>query len=205
MRFLVNAMVIAGLLFTGHAIASTNTNPCHNFNACFAEIDRLIPSGDLSDYPQVAISTYGEGSYAGNAHRFPKKIPPMGNRIFMFSPRYKAWAAYDASGSRVGSGKANGGAGYCADIGRACRTPRGLFRVHSKGTADCVSNKFPVGRGGAPMPFCMFFHGGYAIHGSPGIGDFNSSHGCIRVTNRAAAWLHENFINHGTRVLVLPY
>lgn len=135
----------------------------------------------------------------------PRQIPPPGERTFVFSPRYKAWAAYDENGYRLAGGRANGGSSYCADLGRACRTPVGSFRVYSKGSPNCVSRKFPVGRGGAPMPYCMFFRGGYAIHGSPYISNINGSHGCIRVTTSAAQWLHSDFIKPGTRVKVLPY
>ena len=45
------------------------------------------------------------------------------------------------------------------------------FSVKRKGLPSCVSSKFPLGKGGAPMPYCMFFRGGYAIHGSPRIID----------------------------------
>ncbi len=141
---------------------------------------------------------YGSGS-------LPSRISPPGEKMFVFSPRHKAWAAYDAEGRRLAGGRANGGADYCADVGRRCRTPVGTFRVRSKGSPGCTSSKFPVGRGGAPMPYCMFFRGGYAIHGSPYISNVNGSHGCIRVTTSAAAWLHSDFIGPGTKVKVLPY
>ncbi len=55
------------------------------------------------------------------------------------------------------------------------------------------------------MPYCMFFTGNYAIHGSPRISNRNGSHGCIRVTTTAARWLSQHFLRHGTRVVVLPY
>lgn len=133
------------------------------------------------------------------------RIAARGYRLFVFSPRLKLWAAYNGSGRRVAIGRANGGAGYCADIGRSCRTPVGMFRIYSKGSPYCKSSKFPRPRGGAPMPYCMFFRGGYAIHGSPYISNRNTSHGCIRVKTGAARWLHGSFISHGTKVLVLPY
>lgn len=145
-------------------------------------------------------------AYRGNSRGvFPRRIAASGQKMFVFSPRHRAWAAYDGAGNRVGYGKANGGASYCADVGRSCLTPRGVFRVRSKGTAACKSSKFPRPRGGAPMPYCMFFHGGYAIHGSPSISNNNSSHGCIRVRTSAARWLHQNFMSHGTKVVVLSY
>lgn len=178
--------------------AADQPSPCRNLASCLANYDQFVPYGDIHDYPAYVYSE-------GRNRRFPKTIPALGKRMFIFSPRHKRWAAYDESGQRVGHGRANGGSSYCADLNKPCRTPRGLFRVYSKGSPGCKSNKFPLGRGGAPMPYCMFFHGGYAIHGSPWISNVNGSHGCIRVTNTAAAWLSNNFMQHGTRVLVLPY
>ena len=135
----------------------------------------------------------------------PNRIAPQGERVFIFSPRLLRWAAYDRQGYRVASGKANGGSHHCKDLDRPCRTPLGSHRIHSKGTASCISNKFPLPNGGAPMPYCMFFRGGYAIHGSPYISNNNTSHGCIRVHTAAAQWLHRYFLRHGTKVVVLPY
>ena len=144
--------------------------------------------------------------FRGNSRkRLPRRIKPPGERLFVFSPRLREWAAYLPDGTRVGYGRANGGADWCADLGRPCRTPRGAFRVQSKGSPNCRSKKFPLPRGGAPMPYCMFFFGGYAIHGSPGISNNNSSHGCIRVQTRAAQWLSKYFLKIGTRIVITSY
>lgn len=145
-----------------------------------------------------------------NYHRAFYDLPQQsyqatGERLFVFSPRLKRWAAYNESGERVGYGVANGGSHWCAELGRPCRTPKGIYRVHRKGAASCRSSKYPLGKGGAPMPYCMFFHKGYAIHGSPKISDRNGSHGCVRVQTDAAKWLHRHFIKHGTQVVILPY
>ena len=136
---------------------------------------------------------------------FPRRIKAPGERVFIFSPRHQSWAAYSADGNLVGYGRGNGGANFCRDIGRPCRTPIGSFRVRSKGSPDCRSSKYPLPKGGAPMPYCMHFLRGYAIHGSPGIANYNSSHGCIRVYTQAASWLSQYFMKHGTRVIVTSY
>lgn len=128
-----------------------------------------------------------------------------GKKTFIFDPAQLRWYAYGANGSLVGSGRASGGRNYCPDVKRRCRTPVGTFNVTRKGSASCVSSKFPIGRGGAPMPYCMFFRGGYAIHGSPDVPNYNASHGCIRVEPSAARWLSHNFMDHGTTVIVRPY
>jgi len=124
---------------------------------------------------------------------------------FVFNPRKKRWYAYGRNGRIIKSGRASGGASYCRDVRRACRTPRGHFRIISKRGPGCRSSRYPLGRGGAPMPYCMFFSKYYAIHGSYDVPNRNASHGCIRVKPAAARWLSKNFIRIGTRVVVLPY
>lgn len=125
-------------------------------------------------------------------------------KLFVFDPKKLMWYAYD-DGQLVGSGRASGGAGYCRDIKRSCRTPSGMYTVKSKGGPDCRSSTYPLPNGGAPMGYCMFFNRGYAIHASNEVRPYNASHGCVRVKPSAAAWLSENFINVGTRVWVKSY
>jgi hypothetical protein len=139
------------------------------------------------------------------SYSFPSTRVATGNNVFIFDPNHVMWGAYDRNGQLVNQGRASGGKGYCADVGRRCKTPIGTFRVSRKGNASCVSSKFPVGEGGAPMPYCMFFHHGYAIHGSPDVPHYNASHGCIRVLPSDARWLSNNFIYPGTTVIVKPY
>lgn len=124
---------------------------------------------------------------------------------FIFNPRGHQWVAVDDSGRIVKSGRASGGSTYCRDIRRSCRTPQGTYYVHSKGGPGCRSSRYPLGGGGAPMPYCMFFSRYYAIHGSYDVPNYNASHGCIRVTPADAAWLSRNFVRIGTRVIVKSY
>lgn len=98
-----------------------------------------------------------------------------------------------------------GGRSYCPDIHRSCRTPTGTYHVMSKGGAGCRSSRYPVGRGGAPMPYCMFFSKYYAVHGSPDVPNYNASHGCVRVLPSDARWLNHNFMHEGTTVVIKPY
>lgn len=154
---------------------------------------------------QTRSNYYSGGKYRGLKRAFPSRISPPGVRLFIFSPRHKAWGAYLPNGVLVGYGRASGGASWCRDVGRSCRTPRGSFRVFSKGSAACKSSRYPRPRGGAPMPYCMFFSKYYAIHGSPDVPNRNASHGCIRVKPKAARWLRNNFITIGTRVVVTSY
>lgn len=135
----------------------------------------------------------------------PKTRQASGRRVFVFSPRKTTYCAYNEKGQLVKSGKASGGRNYCPDIKRSCRTPRGTFAVQRKGSAGCRSSSYPVGKGGAPMPYCTFFSKYYAIHGSHHVPRYNASHGCVRVTPSDARWLHKNFFRIGTKVIVTSY
>lgn len=124
---------------------------------------------------------------------------------FIYNPRSLTWRAVSDSGNVVRSGQGSGGSGYCRDIHRRCHTPTGVYSVISKGGPGCKSSRYPVGRGGAPMPYCMYFSKYYAIHGSYEVPNYNASHGCIRVHPGDARWLSNNFIHVGTRVIVKSY
>ncbi len=149
--------------------------------------------------------SYFDERYQKYAYNTPEHRETNGHSLFIFDPNIHRWMAYNSSGELVGSGKASGGRGYCPDINRRCKTPIGTFRVYAMGGPGCVSTKYPVGRGGAPMPYCMFFHGGFAVHGSNDVPNHNASHGCIRVEPTAARWLQENVMGIGTTVIVKPY
>lgn len=124
---------------------------------------------------------------------------------FIFNPNTLTWKAIDGSGHVVRIGKGSGGRRYCPDIHRGCKTPSGVFSVWSKGGAGCVSSRYPVGKGGAPMPYCMYFSKNYAIHGSYDVPNYNASHGCVRLIPSDARWLSKNFIKIGTKVIIYPY
>lgn len=165
------------------------------------------------DESTMIIDDHGRAHYTmhylndtrGRRH-FPRQLPPTGNRLFVFDPTVPAWAAYDERGWRVMTGRASGGAEYCADTGEPCRTITGSFKVFKKGGEDCRSREFPIEtEGGARMPYCMYFFRGTTIHAGYGFSGGNSSHGCIRVLPSAAKWLNEEFIKVGTQVIVLSY
>ena len=124
---------------------------------------------------------------------------------FVFNPRTASWAAINHHGKVIRTGRASGGRNYCPDIHRGCHTPTGTYTIHSKGGPGCRSSRYPVGRGGAEMPYCMFFTKYYAIHGSYEVPNYNASHGCIRVRPSDAQWLSAHFIRIGTRVVVKSY
>lgn len=127
------------------------------------------------------------------------------NNEVIFNPRSLQWKAINSNGKVVRTGRASGGRSYCPDIKRSCRTPSGTYSVIAKSGPSCRSSRYPVGKGGAPMPYCMFFSKYYAIHGSPDVPNRNASHGCIRVVPSDARWLNQNFVHIGTKVVVKPY
>ncbi len=160
----------------------------------------IVDDGGNTHYTMNMASDQKGSSY------FPETREATGRKVFVFDPKATAWAAYDAQGHRVETGSASGGKDFCDDIGKPCRTVTGTFHVYSKKGEDCTSSIYPVEtHGGARMPYCMHFNGGYSIHAAYEVPNYNASHGCIRVLPQAAQWLNQNFIDVGTTVIVQPY
>lgn len=144
---------------------------------------------------------------------FPLANPEYSEKTLVFSPIALAWGAYDVQGNLMSWGPASGGKTWCPDVGRSCKTPAGVYAVLYKGGVRCKSRTYPVGKGGAPMPYCVFFRSGYAFHGSAEVPGSNASHGCVRVFPEDARWINESFVElpdaasntPGTAVIILPY
>ena len=146
-----------------------------------------------------------EKSYPANyASRLPSHLSTK-ERTVLVDPNVHAWGAYDSSGNLVRAGLATAGNYYCPDSKRGCKTSAGSFRVQSLGAASCKSSRYPLPRGGAPMPYCMFFNKHQGLHGSQYVMEGNVSHGCVRLSVDDAEWLRFNFANIGTKVVVRPY
>ena len=164
----------------------------------------LVWAGPSSIYVNDEL-VFKKTSYSKSPWAFNSWRDTGGEQLFLFDPSQLGFALYDENGRLVGVGKAVGGAHYCSDVGRPCRTVRGEFSVYRKGSQYCRSSAYPRPSGGAPMPYCMHFYRGYAIHGSNDLPSYNASHGCIRIAPKVAKWLSEHFINVGTKVIVLDY
>jgi hypothetical protein len=134
---------------------------------------------------------------------FPSEI--SSTNVIKVNLSIPAWGAYDDQGRLVKWGSASGGKDFCPDIHKNCQSVTGTFTFYRKQGSSCKSNQFPVGRGGAPMPYCMHFKGGYALHGSGAVPDFNASHGCIRVPVHEAQWLNQNFVRVGKTRISISY
>lgn len=153
--------------------------------------------------------TYAQNQSTSNVNvdgRLPQHIVTSEKEVVV-DPSQHVWGAYDSSGNLIRTGLASAGSSYCGDLHRPCHTAVGDFRIQSLGDADCKSHEFPLPNGGAPMPYCMYFNTGMALHGvpDPEVQDANISHGCVRMHVADAEWLRYNFADVGTRVVVKPY
>ena len=143
---------------------------------------------------------------------FPIKIAGEDQKQVIVDQDKLAWGAYDTQGNLVKWGPISSGRDRCTDANRSCRTLTGIFRVFSKENEKCSSNVFPIGKGGAKMPYCMYFHKGFALHGSTDIPGVRASHGCVRMFIEDAKWLNHEFVElssernnfKGTTIIVRP-
>lgn len=159
----------------------------------------------------IAIPKYLDRLSIYDVSPFPRYIEPPGQRTIYVNQKKLAWGAYDKDGELLWWGPISPGKGGCRTTGH-CLTPTGTFRVIRKQGIDCISTAFPRRAngddGGAPMPYCMHFFRGYALHGSPEVPGYAASHGCVRMFVEDARWLNEDFVTVpgdgelGTRVVV---
>lgn len=129
---------------------------------------------------------------------FPRTIDNHTGKMLLIDQEKLAWGAYD-NGDLVLWGPISSGKNYCSDVKRACITKTGIYYVFHKKDKKCESNIFPVGRGGAKMPYCMFYYRGYALHGSYEVPGYRDSHGCVRLFIRDAKWLNKDFVRLSTK------
>lgn len=177
--------------------------PVYALTASCSSMDGGVPIVDDAGHTHYTKSM--QSDHRGSGH-FPQQRSATGKKVFIFDPKATAWAAYDAEGNRVHTGSASGGKDFCEDVGKPCRTVTGTYNIYSKKGEDCTSSLYPIEtHGGARMPYCMHFNGGYSIHAAYEVPNYNASHGCIRVLPGAAKWLNQNFMDVGTTVIVNPY
>ena len=83
---------------------------------------------------------------------------------------------------------------------RGYYTPRGTYRPKWLKRMH-YSRKYD----NAPMPYSIFFHGGYAIHGTDQISrlGYPASHGCVRLHPSNAAKLFSLVKRHGMRNTII--
>lgn len=133
----------------------------------------------------------------------PNKLNTHGHQLLLVNLKLFAFGAYDKTGKLLYWGPVNSGNQQCPSGKGACLTSTGYFRIFHIEGKDCMSHEYPLEtHGGDPMPYCMYFHGGAAIHASTLSGFINRSAGCVRLFHSDAKWLYEQFVKRGTRVLV---
>jgi L,D-transpeptidase ErfK/SrfK len=135
---------------------------------------------------------------------FPAKVNPPGNKLIVINLKVHAFGAYDPEGNLVHWGPVSGGHDWCDDINGPCNTKSGSFKIIDRQGEKCKSSAFPVETsGGAPMPYCMHFYRGFALHASNELPGFHASHGCLRLFFEDAKWLNKEFVTVGTLVIVM--
>lgn len=139
--------------------------------------------------------------------RLAQSINTHGHRVIVVAPAAHVWGAYNEEGRLIRAGLATAGSSFCSDLRRPCRTRSGVFRINSLGGPGCKSSIFPIPTGGAPMPYCMFFNKGQALHGTPSdhVVEGNVSHGCVRMHVEDARWVRYEFAYVGMKVIIYPY
>ena len=114
-----------------------------------------------------------------------------------------AFGAYGPDGNLIYWGPVSSGASKCPANDDSCATPTGDFRAFRIEGKDCTSNEFPLEtHGGAPMPYCVFFHRGSAVHGSTLSGFINRSAGCVRLFYADSEWIYDRFAQKNMEVIV---
>ena len=134
----------------------------------------------------------------------PNQIKSDGQKTIVVNLALFAFGAYDSTGKLIYWGPVSSGRKRCFDDNvHTCSTVTGRFRIFKIGGVDCASNEYPLEtHGGAPMPYCMFIHGGTAMHASTLSGFINRSSGCIRMFGDDAKWLNEQFAQKNMTVVV---
>lgn len=133
----------------------------------------------------------------------PKHINTHGEKEVYVNLSLFAFGAYDQNGNLVYWGPVSSGRKQCYDQKGNCSTVTGKFRVFRIEGKNCISHEFPLEtHGGDPMPYCMYFHGGTAMHYSTLSGFINRSAGCVRMFKADAEWLNKEFVKLNTLVVV---
>lgn len=134
---------------------------------------------------------------------FPNHLNGITHKLLLIDLAKFAFAAYGKNGNLIYWGPASGGKDWCDDTHHSCKSAAGHFTITRMRGVSCESSTYPLDtNGGAPMPWCMYYYKGFAIHGSTLSGFIDRSRGCIRLFNRDAQWLNQHFVKIGTDVIV---
>jgi hypothetical protein len=177
----------------------------NDINNAFVEPNESVDEDTEENVQSIKHDDHNVDYYSSYSQRLPSSISMQGERVIIVDPKIHKWGAYSSTGMLLREGLASAGSKWCSDLGRPCRTKAGVFRINSLGNQDCVSSRYPIDVGGAPMPYCMYFNGNQALHGSNELAEANISHGCVRISIQDAEWLRYDFVRVGTKVIIKSY
>lgn len=195
--------MIVSLFPFSHALADDDSE--YSFQAGSDDTSYRDYRDEFPPFSEEAPQERRPTHHSRSKSAMPATIAALGEKAIIVNPKKHIWGAYGANGKLIRSGVATSGAYRCPEDDSSCKTAVGRFRISRMGDSDCYSTQYPVPDGGAPMPYCMFFNGGQAIHGSNAVYRQNASHGCVRVEPWEAEWLRYEFAQQGTLVIIQPY
>jgi hypothetical protein len=169
----------------------------------------FILSALISTLAHSYVYEISGSPFATDGAPLPQHMQNISEKLILVDPSKHVWGAYNENGKLIRWGIATAGANQCRDSDANCRTQVGSFRIYSLGGPGCTSKKFDD----APMPYCMYFNGGQALHGSQAVAFNNVSHGCVRIHTDDAQWLRYHFVEapkatnnfRGTQVIIRNY
>lgn len=164
--------------------------------AAFAMSLFVVPSYGASGTPGATVTKDYTASYSRKKKRSKKRSKKRRS--------YGILAKVNLSTQRVHVYD-NGRHKYTWKISsgrKGYRTPTGTYRI-GRMHKRYFSRKY----NGAPMPYAMFFRGGYAMHGTNAIGRLGrpASHGCIRLHPSHAAKLFSMVKRRGVGRVRITY
>jgi lipoprotein-anchoring transpeptidase ErfK/SrfK len=114
-------------------------------------------------------------------------------------PKPTLFADIDLASQRMTVSDASGvlGSWKISSARGGYRTPAGTYTVHWTSRMH-YSRQYDW----SPMPYSVFFHEGYAVHGTNAIGNLGrpASHGCVRVHPRDAKTFYNLVHRHGEKL-----
>lgn len=141
--------------------------------------DDFFESYDESDFQNGGYYDYYDDDGSSSVS-LPSYRDTNGKETLFISISDQAFGAYDQHGDLIRSGRVSTAkSGY--------NTKTGTFtNLYKRGRTDCWSNKYKVN-----IPYCMFYHEGYAVHGFHHVPNRPASKGCIRMTISDARWVYD--------------
>lgn len=152
----------------------------------FQKVHDLPRTGELDEATLAALQN----------PRAPQLRGTDPDRIEVDLTRQVLYVVEDGTVVRILPVSSGNGEGYTSSSGSwaYANTPTGTFTVTRK-----ILGERHAALGVLYNP--LYFHRGFAVHGSPSVPASEASHGCVRVTIADSLWLHPR-VEVGTTVMV---